>query len=138
MTQFEQLFSHRNKHCPRLVVTFKWDVPCKTRFCMNFCCVYFKTNILRSCKGTVITFRNSVFLSHIFSYIRNICHTWSLFVLYLQNLLQIKILLQFNLLAQESRPAFTVPLSLNLPWVPWDLRPAEPSSASREYLGFLT
>ena len=39
--------------------------------------------------------------------------------------------------AQESRPAFTVPLSLNLPWVPWDLRPAEPSSASRESLGFL-
>ena len=23
-------------------------------------------------------------------------------------------------------------LSLNLPWVPWDLRPAEPSSASRD------
>ena len=40
--------------------------------------------------------------------------------------------------AQESRPAFTVPLSLNLPWVPWDLRPAEPSSASTESLGFLT
>ena len=39
---------------------------------------------------------------------------------------------------QESRPAFTVPLSLNLPWVPWDLRPAKTSSASRESLGFLT
>ena len=39
---------------------------------------------------------------------------------------------------QECRPAFTVPLSLNLPWIPWDLRPAEPSSASRESLGFLT
>ena len=43
-----------------------------------------------------------------------------------------------NFSAQESWPAFTVPLSLNLPWVPWDLRPAEPSSASRESLGFLT
>ena len=40
--------------------------------------------------------------------------------------------------SQESWPAFTVPLSLNLPWVPWDLRSAEPSSASRESLGFLT
>ena len=41
-------------------------------------------------------------------------------------------------LTQEFWPAFTVPLSLNLPWVPWDLRPAEPSSNSRESLGFLT
>ena len=43
-----------------------------------------------------------------------------------------------SLWPQESRPAFTVHLSLNLPWVPWDLRQAEPSSVSRESLGFLT
>ena len=29
-------------------------------------------------------------------------------------------------------------LVTHLPWVPWELRPAEPSSASRESLGFLT
>ena len=40
--------------------------------------------------------------------------------------------------SQDFWPAFTVSLSINLPWVPWDLKPAEPSSASREYLGFLT
>ena len=40
--------------------------------------------------------------------------------------------------SQEFRPAFTVSLSLNLSWVPWDLSPAEPLSASGESLGFLT
>ena len=33
--------------------------------------------------------------------------------------------------AQEFWPAVTVSLSLNLPWVPWDLRPAEPARISR-------